>query len=151
MIKEDVRITNKTNWGKVIVFFVLVGLFILSIYYNNNEYENYRKALKGETIALATRIQGSGKARSLRYYFYSEKKVISEVNTRDYYGDEYELINKFYKVKYNLKDPEENYIILEKELNPDSIMLIKAGFTKIKYYIYDGGVTCKYIEKSKWK
>lgn len=151
MIKEDIRITHKTNWVKVIIFFVLVGLFIFSLYYNNNEYENYRKSLKGETIALATRIKSSGKGRSLKYYFYSGKKVISAISIHDYHDDESELINKFYKVKYNLKDPEENYIILEKELNPDSITLVKAGFTKTKYYIYDVAVSSKYIEKLKWK
>ena len=149
MIKEDVRIAHKTNWRKVIVFFLLIGLVILSIYYNSIEHENYRKSFKGETIALATRIQHKYKYDfSLHYYFYLDKKIISAITVK---SNDHSVLNKFYKVKYNLKAPEENYIILEKELNPDSITLVKAGFTKIKYYIYDVAVSSKYIEKSKWK
>ena len=66
-------------------------------------------------------------------------------------SDNDNLLNKFYKVKYDINNPGGNYIVLEKELKPDSITLVKAGFTKTKYYIYDGGVSCRYIEKSKWK
>jgi hypothetical protein len=128
--------------------FVAVIMFIILFSRNDaDQSEKYRKTFKGETIALATRIKHSGKTSSLRYYFYTNKKVLSEVSSRDY-----GLVNKFYKVKYDLDNPEKgNYIVLEEELEPDSISLVKAGFTKTKYYIYDAGVTCKYIEKSKWK
>lgn len=63
-----------------------------------------------------------------------------------------DLVNKFYRVKYDPNSPEKGHaIILSEELKPDSITLVKAGFTKTKYYIYDAGATCKYIENSKWK
>jgi hypothetical protein len=142
---------NKKDIDKIkgLVGIALVALiFLFSIFSNKNEkkYDEYDKNLKGETIALATRIKHAGKTSSLRYYFYANKKVLSEVSSRDY-----DLVDKFYKVKYDLNNPDENYIVLEEELKPDSITLVKAGFTKTKYYIYDGGVTCKYIEKSKWK
>jgi hypothetical protein len=150
MIKEDVRVAQKTNWQIVILVFVVIGLFASSIY-NDQEKEKYRKSFKGEAIALATRIEHSGEDTSLRYYFYLDKKIITETDLRDYNGSRSELVNKFYKVKYNLNNPEEKYIVLEEELEPDSITLVKAGFTKTKYYIYDAGVTCKYMEKSKWK
>ncbi|HEU4788106.1 MAG TPA: hypothetical protein VFS71_00305 [Flavobacterium sp.] len=151
MIKEDVRIDRKTNWVKVIIFFILIGLLGYSMYNNGIQQDNYRKSFKGETIALTTRIKKSGKWRELRYYFYTDQKILSGRKTRHYEGNEDELINKFFKVKYNLKDPQENYIVLEEELEPDSLTLVKAGFTRTKYYIYDVAVSSKYIEKSKWK
>jgi len=136
----------KANYLAAAGFVAVIILMILFSRKSADESEKYRKTFKGETIALATRIKHAGKTSSLRYYFYTGKKVLSEISSRDY-----GLVNKFYKVKYDLNNPEENYIVLEEELEPDSISLVKAGFTKTKYYIYDAGVTCKYIEKSKWK
>ena len=85
----------------------------------------------------------------MQYYFYVNKRIVSKVSVGN--NTDSTVLNKFYKVKYDLNNPEENYIVLEEELEPDSISLVKAGFTKTKYYIYDAGITCKYIEKSKWK
>lgn len=146
MIEDDKVVAKKINWTGLIVFFTLVILFVFFVNKYVKEYSEYRKTFKGEAIGLATKIKRSNKHTYLKYYFYSNKRVLGEISSTDY-----ELVNKFYKVKYDLNNPEENYIVLEKELKPDSIALVKAGFTKIKYYIYDGGVTCKYIEKSKWK
>ena len=53
MIKEDVRIIHKTNWIKVIVFFILVGSFIYAIYYNDKEQGDYIKSFKGENYRIA--------------------------------------------------------------------------------------------------
>ena len=128
---------------------ILSTIILSSLYFlvkNSNKNAEYKKTFKGETIGFTTRIKHSNKTSSLRYYFYTDKKVLSQVSSRDY-----NLVDKFYKVKYDLNNPENNYIVLEEELKPDSISLVKAGFTKTKYYIYDAGVTCKYIEKSKWK
>lgn len=128
---------------------ILSTIILSSLYFihkNSNKYDEHRKTFKGETIGFTTRIK-PGKGSLLRYYFYdSNKKILSSVSNGNY-----ELVNKFYKVKYDLNNPKKNYIVLEEELKPDSISLVKAGFTKTKYYIYDAGVTCKYIEKSKWK
>ena len=149
MIKEDVRIIHKTNWIKVIVFFILVGSFIYAIYYNDKEQGDYIKSFKGETIGLLTRERDHDEhGYTLQYYFYLDKKIRSVIYVKEY---DKGILNKFFKVKYDLNKPEENYIVLEEELEPDSITLVKAGFDKIKYYIYDAGVTCKYIEKTKWK
>lgn len=149
MIKEDVRIIHKTNWIKVIVFFVLVGSFIYAMYYNDNEQSDYIKSFKGETIGLLTRERDHDEhGYTLQYYFYLDKKIRSVIYVKKY---DTKAFNKFFKVKFDTDNPEKNYIVLEQELEPDSITLVKAGFTKTKYYIYDAGVTCKYIEKSKWK
>jgi len=138
---------NKNLIGPILLFAILFVLFFLSNK-DAEEYDKYKKTLKGETIGFATRTE-KVKRDYLKYYFYSGRKILSETSIERYNGDE--LINKFYKIRYNINNPEENYIVLEEELEPDSISLVKAGFTKIKYYFYDAGVTCKYIEKSKWK
>jgi hypothetical protein len=143
---EPKRDLNKTEKVIGIILFVLIFLSVVFSIKNENKYNEYKKTFKGETIGLATRFERQGKRDYLRYYFYANKKILSEI-----YSNDEDLVNKFYKVKYDLNNPEEHYIILEEELEPDSISLVKAGFTKTKYYIYDAGVTCKYIEKSKWK
>ncbi|WP_281336621.1 hypothetical protein [Flavobacterium eburneipallidum] len=146
MIEENKVVANKTNWLGRIIFFTVVIMFVYFINKDANEYSEYRKTFKGEAIGFATKIKRSNKNSYLKYYFYSGKRFLGKTSSSNK-----ELVNKFYKVKYDLNNPSANYIILDKELKPDSITLVKAGFAKVKYYIYDGGVTCKYIEKSKWK
>jgi len=143
---EDKRDLNKTEKIVGIIFFALIFLSVVFSIKNGNKYDEYKKTFKGETIGLTTRFERKGKRDYLRYYFYANKKILSEIYSKDD-----GLVDKFYKVKYDLNNPEENYIVLEEKLEPDSISLVKAGFTKTKYYIYDAGVTCKYIEYSKWK
>ncbi|MBK0370624.1 hypothetical protein [Flavobacterium agrisoli] len=127
------------------------SIFILFIvfyydYYKKKQFDKYKETFKGETIALTTRIT-NGKGGLLRYYFYdSNKKILS--GTRKRYP---KFLNKFYRVKYDLKNPKSNYIELENELKPDSLTLVKAGFTYTKYYKYDDGVTSRYLEGFKWK
>ncbi|KUJ63370.1 hypothetical protein AR687_04285 [Flavobacteriaceae bacterium CRH] len=148
MIKEDVRLKGKTDQTKLILFIVVVGLLLYSIY-NGNKESNHIKSFKGETIGLLTRVKDNDEhGYTLQYYFYLDKKIRSVIYVKEYNEG---IINNFFKVKYNISNPEENDIILQEELEPDSISLVKAGFTKTKYYFYDAGVTCKYIEKSKWK
>lgn len=144
---------NKRDFDKIkgVIGIAFLGLiFLFSIFSNKNEKKDdeYSTNLKGETIGLSTRFKYGRKVVYLQYYFYLDKKIISKISVEKY---DPELLNKFYKVKYDLNNPEENHIVLEEELESDSLALVKAGFTKTKYYIYDGGVTCKYIEKSKWK
>ena len=148
MIKEDVRLQSKNGQWKVIIAIITVGLLLYLI--DNNQHDNdYSKSFKGETIGLLTRLKSNDEyGYTLQYYFYTDKKIRSVVFVKKYDNKDF---NKFFKVKYDLNNPEENYIVLEEELEPDSISLVKAGFTKTKYYTYDAGVTCKYIEKSKWK
>ncbi|OIV42901.1 hypothetical protein [Flavobacterium johnsoniae] len=139
---------NKLGYVMASVFLVVLISFMLFSHYRGNENKKYRKTFKGETIGLTLRIKQAGKSHFLRYCFYSGgKKILGGASIVDY-----NLVNKFYKVKYDLDNPEKgHYIILKEELKPDSISLVNAGFTKVKYYKYDAGVTCKYIENSKWK
>ncbi|GIQ60552.1 hypothetical protein Flavo103_36880 [Flavobacterium collinsii] len=135
--------------------FIMTGVFLVSIIsltlfsrLRKNEYATYAKTFKGETIGLTIRIKSSGRSSFLRYYFYANDKRIlggaSIVNPN--------LVGNFYKVKYDLNDPEKGHcIILNYELKPDSITLVNAGFVKRKKYIYDAGVSCKYIEEVRWE
>lgn len=145
MAEDKIDLDKSEKIGGIVIF-ILILIFIIFSIKNANKYDDHKKAFKGETIGLVTRIERIGKRDYLKYYFYSDRRILSEIRS-----DDYRLLNKFYKVKYNLNNPGQNYIVLEEELQPDSLNLVKAGFTKTKYYVYDDGVTCKYIEKEKWK
>ncbi|MCM0664949.1 hypothetical protein [Flavobacterium tyrosinilyticum] len=136
------------NW-KTIFLFMIAGLLIYEVY-KNVQQDDYRKSFKGETIALVTINEGSREDKVLRYYFYTDRKILGKIGNRSRHSNLYKEINKFYKVKYDLNKPEENEIFLEEEVKHDSLSLVKAGFTKTKYYEYDD-VTHGYLEKSKWK
>lgn len=116
-----------------------------------NRPDDFSKSFKGETIGLITRIENCNRSKCLRYYFYIEdKRILSKMRIRNYQGNSNNLVNKFFKVKYNLNKPEENEIFFREELELDSLMLVKSGFTKTKYYEYDDRST-KYLERLKWK
>lgn len=128
---------------------MVVAIVMYQIYYSNQQ-SDYRDSFKGETIALVTINEGTERHKVVRYYFYTDRKILGKIGNRSRNSNLYHEINKFYKVKYDLNKPEENEIFLEEELKPDSLKLIEAGFTKTKYYEYDD-VTRGYLEKSKWK
>ncbi|CAD0001378.1 hypothetical protein [Flavobacterium salmonis] len=138
----------KGNYLGAAGFIIAIIIIIFFSRKDDSKSEENIKSFKGEAIGLATRFKYGRKVTYLQYYFYLDKKIISKISV-----DKYDptLLNKFYKVKYDLNKPEENDLVLEAELQPDSITLVKAGFAKKKYYFYDAGVTCKYIQKSKWK
>ncbi|SCX81542.1 hypothetical protein SAMN02927916_0421 [Flavobacterium anhuiense] len=139
---------SKTNQWKTFLFFVVVSFIIYQIYFVQKN--DYRKSFKGEAIALVTINEGTERHKVVRYYFYTDRKILGKIGNRTRQNNLYKEINKFYKVKYDLNKPEENEIFLEEELKPDSLALVKAGFVKTKYYEYDDA-TGKYLEKSKWK
>lgn len=120
-------IEGKSERVAGIVIFIGILIFIIFSIKNADKYNDYKKTFKGETIGFVTRIEREGKRDYLKYYFYSDRKILSEVSSQNY-----GLVNKFYKVKYDLNNPEQNYIVLGEELQPDSLTLVKAGFTKNK-------------------
>ena len=130
---------------------ILFPIVLIFEVYRNVQQDDYRKSFKGETIALVTINEGSREDKVLRYYFYTDRKILGKIGNRSRHNSLYKEINKFYRVKYDMNKPEENEIFLEEELKPDSLALVKAGFIKTKYYEYDDGATGKYLEKSKWK
>lgn len=144
---DNQKISKTNNWGFAIVF-GCVFLLLLLRYCDQHKHDKYRSTFKGETIGFATRFKHYSKSTYIKYYFYSGERIVGSMLVP---GSNDSRLNKFYKVKYDLGNPKANYIVLEKEIKPDSITLVKAGFTRTKYYIYDAGVTCKYIEKLKWK
>ena len=146
-MKEDNRMKFKNLTIVMVIVCILSMIILLYTNYKQNQFDSRKKTFEGEAIALTMKFKKSGKMRYLVYCFYVDGKILSK---RKVIGGD-EILNKFYKVKYHLNNPRANYIILDKELKPDSLSLVKAGFSKIKYYIYDSGVTNKYLERSKWK
>ncbi|CAM3924736.1 hypothetical protein FLWE109334_00210 [Flavobacterium weaverense] len=146
-MKEDNRMKFKNLTIVMVIVCILSMIILLYTNYKHNQFDSRKKTFEGEAIALTMKFKKSGKMRYLVYCFYVDGKILSK---RKVIGGD-EILNKFYKVKYHLNNPRANYIILDKELKPDSLTLVKAGFSKIKYYTYDSGVTNKYLERSKWK
>ena len=143
---------NNTDKFKTLKW-VLIGVLIFSMLYTlfdnsrTAKFNNYKKTFKGEAIGLTLKFKNAGKSRYLVYCFYVNGKIMTKTKTMG--GDE--ILNKFYKVKYDLNNPRGNNIFLDQELKPDSLTLVKNGFTWTKYFIYDSGITNKYLERSKWK
>ena len=104
---------------------------------------------KSETIGLTTRIKSVGKSGpNLHYYFYyNNERVLGKIDGR--YLDS-SVLAKFYKVKFNENDPNENEMILENEIKNDSIILIESGFKHIKYSTHNIS-TNTYEENWKWE
>lgn len=125
----------------------LSAFLIIHDCYKKKQFDKYKQTFKGETIGLTTKFKKKSRRRYLQYCFHVNGKIISLTGTLR----NEDVLNKFYKVKYDLDNPVANYIVLDEELRPDSLTLVNAGFTKVKYYIYDGGRTSEYIEKSKWE
>lgn len=150
MIKEDVRLQKKKDkWNLIIFIFFVVSSAIFLIYTYRSD--DFSKSFEGNTIGLITRIENCRRFKCLRYYFYIEdKKILSGMQIRNFQGNPQDLVNKFFKVKYDLNNPDENEIFFREELETDSLMLVKSGFVKTKYYEYDD-VSKKYLEKLKWK
>ena len=116
--------------------FSLIGIAFLAMFFYSNYEKKKRKEeiknFKGETIGYTTRIKSHKNSRDLIFYFYkNEKKYLSKVDVKDH--NNY-LTNKFYKATFDEKNPEKNYLYINKPLEPDSISLIEAGFTYNKIY-----------------
>lgn len=146
-MKEEGKINFKYLKIAIVITFISSTIILLYTNHKENQFDDYKKTFKGEAIALTMKFKKSGRSRYLMYCFYVNSKIVS--NTKTIGNDE--ILKKFYKVKYDLNNPKANYILLDKELKPDSLTLVNAGFTKTKYYIYDSGITSKYLERSKWK
>lgn len=140
---------KKDKWNLIIFVAFMVGWAIFLIC--TNQPDDFSKSFRGEAIGLVTRIENCNRSKCLRYYFYiDDKRILSGMGIRNYQENPNDLVNKFFKVKYNLNKPEENEIFFREKLELDSLMLVKSGFRKTKYYEYDDRST-KYLEKLKWK
>jgi hypothetical protein len=116
--------------------------------YENKKRKEQIKSYKGETIGLATKIKLHKNGKDLNFYFYNNKKrFLSKIilNKHNNY-----TINKFYKVTYDKNNPKNNFLHIKTPLEPDSISLVKAGFTYKKIYEHDYR-TDTYKLKYEWK
>ena len=143
------KTTDKFKNLKWVLIFTLIFSVLYTLFDNSRstKFNTYKETFKGEAIGLTMNFRNVGRHRLLIYCFYVNGKVMSKRKTIG----ENELLNKFYKVKYDLKNPKGNYIFLDQELMPDSLTLVKNGFTWTKYSVYDANVTSRYLEKAKWQ
>lgn len=131
----------------ITIIVVLIGIIFFAKIKAENNYESKLKECNTSTIGYTNRIVGHGKNRNIRYYFYvNNVKYFDEVEPSWEFGN----LHKFYNVKYDYKNPENNIIFSENQIFPDSLSLVKAGFTYTKSYFYDN-VTSNYKEKWEWK
>ncbi|HBD26354.1 hypothetical protein [Flavobacterium sp.] len=139
----------KENEGKIMLAITIIFISLIMIYSNINEKEYYKKInhFQGKTVGKVYSIR-LGKSSYLKYYFHdNDKKYYSEARYSEYTFDNF---GKYYRVIFNEKKPSENHIYLNKEIQPDSITLTKAGFKYVIYYDYDIP-TNTYIKKHKWE
>lgn len=139
----------KENEGKIMLAITIVFIFLIIIYLNTNEKEYFKKIdnYQDKTIGKVYSIK-LGKHSYLKYYFYdNSKKYFSEARYSDFTHDNFE---KYYRVIFNERNPHESHIYLNKEIQPDSITLTKAGFKLVTYYEHDMP-TNTYIKKHKWE
>lgn len=138
---------KKINFPVLLAFSLLFCIFIFGIY-SGNKYKQEIKTYSGSTIGTANSFKNYAKTKDINYYFYlNGKRIISKTSGSGY---TFKDLKKFYKIKYNINNPENNHILLESKIFPDSISLTKAGFKYIKYYEHDI-VTNTYIAHYKWQ
>lgn len=138
---------KKINFSALVVFGLLFCISIFAIYSGNN-YEDKIKTYSGRTIGIASSFENYAKTKDINYYFYiNEKRIISKT-PGNHITNRY--LKKFYIIKYDKTNPENNHILLSNQMHPDSLTLVKAGFKYKKYYEHDIA-TNTYIERYKWQ
>lgn len=133
------------------VYFLILIIFcglLLSFIFKGIKHNREIKAYSGSTIGLANSFKYYAKTKDLNYYFYiNGQRIISKTSGRELYNKD---LKKFYQIKYDISNPENNHIVLSHHLQPDSLALVKAGFKSIKYYEHDI-TTNTYKERYKWR
>ena len=131
--------------GYLLILIIFCGLLV---FFKGIKHNQEIKTYSGSTIGLANSFKYYTKTKDLNYYFYiNDQKIISKTSGNDLYNKN---LKKFYQIKYDISNPENNHIVLSKHLQPDSLTLVNAGFTYKKYYEHDI-VTNTYIEHYKWR
>ena len=141
---------KQENEKYFIFSFLAVAFIFLTLYSKNvkNDLENERGNFKGITIGYATRIKSYKNSRDLIFYFYKEgKRHVSKIDIRGNYND---VLKKYYKVTFDEKNAENNFLDINRNLEPDSLTLVKAGFTYTKVYDHDFR-TDTYKLRHEWK
>lgn len=144
MKEKRKKTSNKGYLLIIIIFCGLLFFFIFKGIKHNQEIKTY----SGSTIGLANSFKHYAKTKDLNYYFYiNGQRIISKTSGRELYNKD---LKKFYRIRYDISNPENNHIILSNHLEPDSLTLVKAGFTYKKYYEHDI-TTNTYRERYKWE
>ncbi|MCW1146807.1 hypothetical protein [Flavobacterium lacisediminis] len=148
--KKTIITYLKENEGKFIFLLILLSIVFILIFskFRKEEYNYKIKNYNGKTIGITSSIKSHGKTSDLRYYFYyKNQRYVAESNENKFSKKD---LKKFFNVVFDKKNPENSHIYLNKEIQPDSITLTKAGFKYVIYYDYDIP-TNTYIKKHKWE
>ena len=140
----------KENEGKIVFLLIILFFIFIMIFskFKKEEYNNKIKNYNDKTIGITSSIKNHEKTSDLRYYFYyKNQRFVSESNENNFSKKD---LKKFFNVVFDKKNPENNHIYLNEEIQPDSIALTKAGFKYVTYYDYDIP-TNTYIKKHKWE
>jgi len=138
---------KKINFAPIIIIVLIIFIFVFGEY-SRNKYENKIKTYTGSTIGIANSFKHYAKTKDLNYYFYiNGQRIISKTSGRELYNKD---LKKFYQIKYDISNPENNHIVLSHHLQPDSLTLVKTGFKRVKYYEHDIA-TNTYKERYKWR
>lgn len=147
MKEEREKKKEEGIWVGIVIISTLILLLFIAYVNGDKIYKEKLKKCKASTIAYTYRLDRSGKHSNVMYCFYVDSiKFIDQTSVEWEYNNLY----KYYEVKYNSDNPEENIIFCKNEIIPDSITLVKAGFKKKKSYYYDD-ITATYKEKWEWK
>jgi len=151
LLINDCRFIMKKENEKYYVFGLIALGFLILILYSHHEFKKEQgliKTYKGITIGYASSFKKYPKSKHLIYYFYVEdKKYLTKIGASD---KDKSVLKKYYTVVFDEKNPEKNYLYINKPLEPDSISLIEAGFKYNKVYEHDFK-TDTYKLRYEWK
>ncbi|WP_445711085.1 hypothetical protein [Flavobacterium sp.] len=129
---------------------LIVFLFVLDFYNKRGKQEENEK-YDGKSIAYTKKIFRGENSHSIKFYFYYKNKLYYGKQTlEDKEEHRSDIINDYFLVTFDKNNLEKNYIHLDKQIEPDSLTLVKTGFKYKKYYEYDISNNT-YIEHYKWQ
>ncbi|WP_130734741.1 hypothetical protein [Flavobacterium sp. J27] len=133
----------------VVIVFLLFCLVFLNQYNNTKKRKEAVEKYDGTGIAYIKETIYEDSHVYIRFYFYHNGKIIfSKQSERD--ENQTNILNNYFLVTFDTKNPKNNYIHLNKRVQPDSLSLVNAGFKYKKYYIHDI-TTNTHVEKYKWQ
>jgi hypothetical protein len=149
--KKSYKLNLKIDKQDIIFIIIISLIVILSFFSKDIEKERNEEILnyEGKSIGITSSFKEVKYGTNLKYYFYNNnKRYVSEIKVN--FSCNENNLKKFFAVVFDKKNPENSYIYLNEEIQPDSITLTKAGFKYVTYYEHDIP-TNTYIKKYKWE
>ncbi|VXB78512.1 conserved hypothetical protein [Flavobacterium sp. 9AF] len=143
------KITDYKNLNSIIGLLIITFLILFNLYNKKKQVEIEK--YEGKSIAYTKQIIRGEDLNSIKFYFYYKEKLFySQQILKDEEKHRSDILNDYFLVTFDTNNLDKNYIHLDKKIKPDSVTLVKAGFTYKKYYEHDIA-TNTYIERYKWR